>query len=183
MAADIQTSDNRRTVRKLVVATAAMFAFGYALVPLYNVFCEVTGVNGKTGRISAAQAEATAVDRSRLLTVQFVTSTAAGMPWEFHPEVKQVQVHPGEVKEVRFVARNISNRAIVGQAVPSVAPGTAARYFQKTECFCFTRQPLAAREEKTMPVRFIVDPALPPEVSTLTLSYTFFHAPETAARD
>lgn len=183
MAADRQVQATRRTVRKLLLATAAMFGFGYALVPLYDVFCDITGLNGKTERITAMQAAGMQVDRNRLVTVEFVTSTEAGLPWEFRPLVNKIQVHPGEEKEVEFVARNISDRAVVGQAVPSVAPGPAARYFQKTECFCFTRQPLAARESKSMPVRFLIDPALPADVSTVTLSYTFFHSPETASRD
>ena len=171
----------RRTVRKLLLATVAMFGFGYALVPLYDVFCTITGLNGKTGRTNVEAAAAKSVDTDRLVTVEFVTSTDAGVPWQFKPVVKKVQVHLGEMKEVEFIARNQSNRAVTGQAVPSVAPGKAARFFKKTECFCFTRQRLAAWEEKRMPVRFIVDPALPQSVTTVTLSYTFFNVPETAA--
>ncbi|MGQ0658491.1 MAG: cytochrome c oxidase assembly protein [Chromatiales bacterium] len=178
-----QGQGTRRTVRRLLFATVAMFGFGYALVPLYDVFCTITGVNGKTGRVSAEQASAQRVDTNRLVTVQFTTATNTGLPWEFKPVVNELQVHPGEVKEVEFVARNQSNRAMTGQAVPSVAPGSAARFFKKTECFCFTRQHLAAREEKRMPVRFVVDPALPKTLGTLTLSYTFFSVPETASAD
>jgi len=175
---------NRRTTLKLAAVTLAMFAFGFVVMPpMYRAFCEITGLNGKTERISAAQAAAMSVDRSRVVTVEFVTSVASGMPWEFRPEVNKLRVHPGEVAEANFFARNMLGQTSVGQAVPSVAPNSAARYFQKTECFCFTRQPLAAKEEKKMPVRFVVDPALPPEVTTVTLSYTFFTAPETAAND
>ncbi len=175
---------NRRTTLKLAAVTMAMFAFGFVVMPpMYRVFCEITGLNGKTERISATQAAAMSVDRSRVVTVEFVTSVASGMPWEFRPEVSKLQVHPGEVAEANFYARNMLGHTSVGQAVPSVAPNSAARYFQKTECFCFTRQPLAAKEERKMPVRFVVDPALPPEVTTVTLSYTFFTAPETAAND
>lgn len=177
-----QRRNNRRTVTKLVVVTAAMFVFGFVVMPpMYRAFCEITGLNGKTERVSAATAAAMTIDRSRVVTVEFITSVASGMAWEFVPEIRRVQVHPGEVTEANFVARNLLPHGTVGQAVPSVAPNSAARYFQKTECFCFTRQPLAAKEEKRMPVRFVVDPALPREVGTVTLSYTFFSAPETAS--
>jgi len=171
----------RRTVRKLLVATAVMFGFGYALVPLYDVFCTITGLNGKTGRMSAGETAALRVDTERVVTVEFITSTNSGLPWEFRPVVDRVVVHPGELKEVEFIARNQWSRAVTGQAIPSVAPGAAARYFKKTECFCFRRQHLAAREEKRLPVRFVIDPALPTTIDTVTLSYTFFNAPATAA--
>lgn len=171
----------RRTVRRLLIATAVMFGFGYALVPLYDVFCTITGLNGKTGRMSAGEAAGQRVDTGRVVTVEFITSTNTGLPWEFRSVVDSVQVHPGELKEVEFIARNQSSRAVTGQAIPSVAPGMAARYLKKTECFCFRRQHLAAREEKRMPVRFVIDPALPQTVDTVTLSYTFFDAPATAA--
>lgn len=167
---------------KLTLVTAGMFAFGFVVMPpMYRAFCEITGLNGKTERVSEAAAAAMKVDRSRTVTVEFLTSVASGMAWEFAPEVRRMQVHPGEIYEANFLARNKLPQATVGQAVPSVAPNSAARYFQKTECFCFTRQPLAAKEEKRMPVRFVLDPALPKEVGTVTLSYTFFNAPETAA--
>jgi cytochrome c oxidase assembly protein subunit 11 len=177
-----QRQNTHRTVTKLTLVTAGMFAFGFVVMPpMYRAFCEITGLNGKTERVSEADAAAMKVDRSRVVTVEFITSVASGVAWEFEPEVRRMEVHPGEVMEAHFVARNLLPQTTVGQAVPSVAPNTAARYFQKTECFCFTRQPLAAKEEKRMPVRFVVDPALPKEVGTVTLSYTFFSAPETAA--
>ena len=178
-----QQRETRRTVWKLGLVTLGMFAFGFVVMPpMYSAFCKITGLNGKTERITAAQAETMTVDSSRLVTIEFVTSVAAGMPWEFRPMVNRMTVHPGETAQAMFVARNKLPVASVGQAVPSLAPNTAARYFQKTECFCFTRQSLAAKEEKEMPVRFVVDPALPAEVSTVTLSYTFFSVPETAAK-
>ena len=172
---------NRRTVTRLLLATTVMFAFGYALVPLYNVFCEVTGLNGKTGRLSAAQAAATQVDDGRLVTVEFVTSVDAGMPWEFKPMVNKIKVHPGAETQVEFEATNYAQYAVTGNAVPSVAPNTAARYFNKTECFCFRQQALGAGESRTMPVRFVVDPKLPAHVEVLTLGYTFFEAITTSA--
>lgn len=182
---DIEQKRNAtRTVWKLVGVTIAMFAFGFVVMPpMYNVFCAITGLNGKTERVTAAQAAAMKVDNSRWVTVEFMTNVAAGMPWEFRPEVQRMQVHPGQLSLAYFDAKNMKDRAIVGQAVPSLAPNIVARYFQKTECFCFNRQPLAAKEEKRMPVRFVIDPAMPREINTVTLSYTFFNAPETASND
>ena len=172
---------NRRTVIKLVLATAVMFSFGYALVPIYNVFCAVTGLNGKTGRLTEAQAAALHPDETREITVEFVTNVDAQLPWDFKPLVKKVVVHPGVETQVEFEVTNWSQSRIVGNAVPSVAPNTVARYFKKTECFCFTQQSLAAGETRTMPVRFIVDPRLPAEVAILSLGYTFFETPSSAA--
>ena len=177
----MQPKSNGRLVTKLVLLTAAMFGFGYALVPLYNVFCEVTGINGKTGRLSEAQAAALAPDDSREITVEFVTNVNAGLPWDFAPKIAKVKVHPGKVTAVDFGVANRSDQAMVGQAIPSVAPQQAARFFSKTECFCFTQQPLAGKEQKTMPVRFIIDPKLPRDIDTVTLSYTFFEAPPQTA--
>jgi cytochrome c oxidase assembly protein subunit 11 len=171
-----QNIATRRLVSKLMVLVLAMFGFGYLLVPLYSVFCEVTGLNGKTGRLSAAAAAATPLDNSRLVTVEFVTSVNSGFPWAFKPMVTRIQVHPGAETEVMFEAINQSAETIVGQAVPSVAPNTAARFFSKTECFCFTQQTLAAGEVKRMPVRFVVNPKLPHNIQTLTLGYTFFRS-------
>ncbi len=171
-----QKSANRRTVTKLALATCVMFSFGYALVPLYNVFCTVTGLNGKTGRLTEAQAAALPVDESRSVTVEFVTSVDAQMPWDFKPLVNKVVVHPGVETQVEFEVHNWDSGSIDGNAVPSVAPNTVAKYFKKTECFCFTQQTLAAGETRRMPVRFVVDPRLPPEVTVLTLGYTFFQS-------
>lgn len=165
---------NRNTVKRLVVVTVAMFGFGFALVPLYDVFCDITGLNGKTGRIEQEQALTTTVDMERVVTVEFITSVNEELPWEFRSVVRKMTVHPGEIGEAVFLVRNRSDADIVGQAVPSVVPGKAARYFNKTECFCFTRQPLKAGESKEMPMRFVVDPQLPKGITTLTLSYTFF---------
>ena len=165
---------NRRILAILLGLTAGMFAFGYALVPMYNVICEVTGLNGKTGRLSEQAAAAVGVDRNRTVTVEFITTVNENMPWEFHGEVKKMTVHPGEISQASFYAKNNADHAIVGQAIPSVSPGTAAKYFNKTECFCFSQQTLQAGEAKDMPVRFIVDPRLPDDIHTITLSYTFF---------
>lgn len=159
-----------------------MFAFGYALVPLYEVFCELTGVNGKTGRMEAKAMPANAVDRSRWVTVEFTSTVNQGMPWEFRPAVTRMRVHPGELATTAYFARNTTADTIVGQAVPSVAPNVAAAHFKKIECFCFTQQTLKGKEAKSMPVRFLVQPDLPREVKTVTLSYTFFNTDKVSAR-
>jgi len=155
--------------------TLAMFAFGFALVPLYDVFCDITGLNGKTGRVEAVALDGQ-VDLTRDITVQFVTSVNGALQWEFDAQTPRMTVHPGGVYEAFFTARNIASTATVGQAVPSVSPNAAAAHFNKTECFCFTRQSFAAGESKLMPVRFVVDRDLPEQVHTITLSYTFFDA-------
>lgn len=168
-----------RTTRRLLLAAGLMFGFGFALVPLYDVMCEAVGLNGKsanlTGAASAPQAAAgqpPAVGRE--VTVEFVANTNADLAWDFQPKVARMKVRVGETAEAVYVARNRAAHEVTGQAIPSVAPGVAAKHFQKIECFCFTEQKLAAGEQKDMPVRFRVDPNLPGEVRTLTLAYTFF---------
>lgn len=167
-----------RTAIKLLTVAIVMFGFGYALVPLYNVFCEITGLNGKTGTIAASEVNKLAVDENRLVTVQFDTNINGELPWQFKANSYQMTVHPGEVKDAVFVVENQSDETIVGQAIPSVAPGEASLYFNKTECFCFTQQTLAPHEKKEMLVRFVVDSNLPEKISTMTLSYTFFLIPD-----
>jgi cytochrome c oxidase assembly protein subunit 11 len=174
----------RRTGLKLAAVALGMFAFGYALVPLYSVICDVTGLNGKTGRIEA-QVEnqpGADVDTSRWVTVEFTGNSMSGLPWEFQPQQKTLRVHPGQIAAAYYEARNTTAEAITGQAVPSVAPNKAAMHFKKIECFCFTRQTLAAQETRLMPVRFVVDAKLPRDVHTVTLSYAFFNADQVSAR-
>lgn len=173
-------NDSKSVVTRLMFIVVAMFGFGFALVPIYDVFCEVTGLNGKTSG-KATLSEQMKVDDSRELTIEFVASLNANMPWEFTPATKTVKVNPGKSARIEYVARNTSDKAIIGHAVPSVAPGQAAPYFQKTECFCFTEQKLEAGEEKYMPVVFVVDPDIPDDVKVLTLSYTFFVKPGSQA--
>lgn len=176
MATETQLRATRRLVSKLALLVVAMFGFGYLLVPLYDVFCEVTGMNGKTGRLSVAQADRMSPDLTRRVTVEFVTSVNSGFPWNFKPMVSRVEVIPGKQMEVMFEVTNRTDDTAIGQAVPSVAPNEAARYFSKTECFCFTEQKLAPKETRQMPVRFIVDPRLPKNIESLTLGYTFFRS-------
>lgn len=170
---------NRKLVAGLSVLTLAMFGFGYALVPLYDVFCEITGLGGKTGRLSAEVVEQTEADINRTVTVEFITNVNAALPWNFRPKIAKVEVNPGKETLVYFEAINNESHEIVGHAVPSVAPNTMAKYLNKTECFCFTQQILGPGETKDMPVKFVVDPNLPAHIKTLTLAYTFFEAQET----
>lgn len=172
--ADKHQTSLGRLVAKLAAAVVGMFAFGFLLVPLYDVFCEMTGLNGKTGgRYQYEEAEV-AVDESRELTVQFTASNNAGMAWEFRPMQHQVTLHPGELVEVKFYARNPTGERMIAQAVPSVVPFKSADYLHKTECFCFTQQILEAGEEVEMPLLFFIDRDVPADVSKMTLSYTLF---------
>lgn len=171
---------NRRVGLKLAGVALGMFVFGYALVPLYDVFCDVTGLNGKTGRAEATASDT--IDQDRWVTVEFTGNSMSGLPWEFQPLQKSVRVHPGEVAVAYYEARNTVSEAITGQAVPSVAPNKAATYFKKIECFCFSQQQLKAGEQKVMPVRFVVSADLPKEVGTVTLSYAFFNADQISAK-
>lgn len=168
--------DNKKVTRNLLFVVVVMFGFGFALVPLYDVFCDITGLNGKTGE-QFVSAEPIQIDTSREIKVEFLANLNAEMPWEFEPLTNVVKVHPGEAARIEYVARNKTNRDIVGQAVPSVSPGLAAAHFQKTECFCFTEQVLKAGEEKIMPVVFMIDPSVDEDVREVTLSYTFFIKP------
>jgi len=173
--------DNGRLARKLAIFAVAMVAFGFLLVPLYRVYCTVTGENDTTiRRIAYGDAVKQKTDASRWVTVEFVATTSGTLPWEFSPESPRLRVHPGDLVLTRFHARNVADRAIVGQAIPTITPGEAAGHFHKIECFCFTRQPLAPGEAKEMPLQFQVDAQLPADISTLTLAYTFFEAPDTA---
>ena len=163
----------KKTVKKLMLIVFGMFGFGFAMVPLYDVFCDITGLNGKTSNVAASY-DAVSIDTERTITVQFLTRTAKGIPWRFEPMINEVKVHPGERKVVTFYAKNESVKDIIGQAVPSVSPGRAAIYFQKIECFCFNNQPLKASEDVEMGLQFYVDVDLPDDVSTITLSYTLY---------
>jgi len=164
---------NSKVIKKLVLVVFTMFGFGFALVPLYDVFCDITGLNGKTNDVGVAYAN-DGIDTSRTVKVQFITRMAKGIPWQFEPESNEISVHPGEIHFVNFYAKNESQHDIIGQAVPSVSPGLAAGYFQKIECFCFTQQPLKAGEAVEMGLQFYVDVDLPAEINTLTLSYTLY---------
>ena len=164
----------RRGVWRLCLIPVLMFGFGYLMVPIYDVFCDITGLNGKTGSLSMAEAGKLAVDAERLVKVEFLSTLNQQAAWEFSPAAPSMMVHPGRTYTASYVAVNQLDRPMVGQAVPSVAPAKASTYFSKTECFCFTRQEFAPNEEKQLPLVFVVDPALPDDIATVTLSYTFF---------
>ncbi len=170
-----QRKDSRTLVGRLLIMAVAMFGFGFLLVPVYNAFCEVTGLGGKTNRVAATSAD-TIVDSSREITLEFVTVINAYAPWDFDSKVKKMTVHPGGLYEAYFVASNLTDNIKIAQAVPSVTPQQAAKYFRKLDCFCFTTQEFAARERKEMAVRFVIDSDLPDYIDTITLSYTFFDA-------
>jgi cytochrome c oxidase assembly protein subunit 11 len=162
-----------RTVYKSALVVVAMFAFVFVvMVPLYNVLCDVLGINGKTGgRYEAAEI---IVDESRSVTVQFIATNNADMPWDFGPSETMMSVNPGAVNNTVFLARNPKAEAMIAQAIPSISPSRAAQYFHKTECFCFEQQPLGGGEAAEMPLQFIVDQDLPKDIRTITLSYTIF---------
>lgn len=170
---------NRRAAVALGAVVLGMFGFGYALVPLYEALCELTGLNGTTRRLDASVTLNARVDESREVTVQFLGATN-GLPWDFYPLTKSVRVHPGQATPVEFYARNRGRTPMNGTAVHSVSPSEGARYFVKTDCFCFNEQRLGAGESQIMPVRFVVSSHLPHTVSTMTLAYTFFRTPTAA---
>jgi cytochrome c oxidase assembly protein subunit 11 len=168
----VSTSRNAGIVKLVGVALAA-FAFTFALVPLYRIACEkVFGVRLEKGPVAAAD-KAHGGD-ARWVTVEFDGGVNSKLPWAFRPEQLRMRVHPGQLYEAKYFARNTGDHAIVGNAVPSLAPARASGYFSKTECFCFTAQTLQPGESRDMPVRFIVDPALPADINTITLSYAFY---------
>ena len=178
LAASVLRSDNLRMVGKLVVVALVMFAFGYALVPVYRSICSALGINvlsvserAATGS-SGTLAQNSQVDASRTITVEF-DANARG-PWQFRPAQRSIDVHPGQMVSVMYEFRNLQDRAMVAQAIPSYAPKQAEPHFNKLECFCFTEHTLAPGESRQWPVVFVIDPRLPADVKTITLSYTFF---------
>ncbi|MGV3741719.1 MAG: cytochrome c oxidase assembly protein [Burkholderiaceae bacterium] len=164
---------NSQMFGKLIVVAVLMFGFGYALVPIYKKICEITGINILTPKdVTIEEVKNTQVDTSRTITVEFDANVQG--PWRFRPTVSSVEVHPGEMTQVVYEVVNTQARAIDGQAIPSYAPQQVAAHFKKVECFCFQQQTLGPNEAKQMPVVFFVDAALPKDVKTITLSYTFF---------
>jgi len=171
IAPDERTAANYRLLRKLLIVACAMFGFGFALVPLYETICEATGIRSIL-RPDPFPAN-TQVDAARSITVELDANTH-DLAWSFRPVRRSIEIHPGELATVIYEVRNLQDRAVVGQAVPSYGPQLAAQYFKKIECFCFRQQTLAPGETRAMPVVFIIDPGLPRDINTVTLSYTFF---------
>ncbi|MDR5902295.1 cytochrome c oxidase assembly protein [Halomonas icarae] len=163
----------RRTVARTLFALAGMFVFAFALVPLYDVFCEVTGLNGKVDTQGQALV-AEEVDQTRAVTVQFVTRTSAGLPWNLEVETRQIRVHPGQSTEVGFAFHNTADSAVWGRAVPSVTPARANLHLRKLACFCFEEQRLQAGERIELPLIFQLTRDLPADVNTVTLVYTLY---------
>ncbi|HYO27172.1 MAG TPA: cytochrome c oxidase assembly protein [Azonexus sp.] len=176
---------HRPLVIRLLLMVLAASLFAFAMVPLYNVLCEVTGFNGKTGGQGVirdgfgagglqAAAPTIAVDTSRTIRIEFTGTVMPGLPWDMRPLTTQLDIHPGELQQVSYLVRNTSDRTITGQAVPSVTPGQAAQHFDKIECFCFEQQTLAPGESQEMPLAFIVKPEVDRDIAHITLSYAFF---------
>lgn len=171
---------NRKLTRSLWIFAAGSFAFGFALVPLYRVLCDVTGYGDRTKLTRAAVAtESVAVDRT--ITVEFVSAAPTYGDWEFRPAAGDMKVQPGRLYEAKFYAKNLRSQAVTGLAVPSIAPLSATQYLHKTECFCFTPQHFEGQEGRDMTVRFIVDPQLPGNLDRVTLAYSMFDAPQKVA--
>ena len=168
-------ASSKKTFRTIALVSAGSFVFAFSMVPLYRIACEkVFGI--KLEQVAAGEAKLAGIEENvaRTVTIEFDGTVNSKLPWAFAPQQLTMQVHPGRMYEANYLARNTADHAIVGNAAPSVAPSVASTYFNKTECFCFTEQLLQAGEERAMPVRFVVDPALPDYVTTITLSYTFF---------
>lgn len=169
-----QPKSNRALIARLVLMAAGSFAFGFALVPLYDVFCDVTGIGTREQLSRAATPDTSAPDLDRVVVVEFTASVPDSGRWDFAPVVSSMEVHPGKLYEARYSARNLADHDVTGQAVPSITPLRASRYFRKTECFCFTPQKFARDEKRDLLVRFVVDRELPPGIDRLTLSYAFY---------
>ncbi len=163
---------NRSLTLRLLAWAIGMFGFGFLLVPLYDVFCEITGFGGRTNSEAVTVAESP--DESRSIRIEFVTQTNEYAPWEFSADVPSMDVYPGKLYFATFTAKNLTGDDKVAQAVPSVAPTSASGHFRKIDCFCFTSQAFAANETRELPLQFIVDPDLPDYVDTITLQYTMF---------
>ena len=173
--------ENRSLTGRLLIMAAAMFGFGFLLVPLYDVFCEITGFGGRTNA-EAVSVEETP-DLSREIRIEFVTTINSYAPFELEADTDSMVVHPGQMYFATFTTRNLADEVKVAQAVPSVSPSSAAEHFVKIECFCFTSQEFAGGEQRAMPLQFIVNPELPDYVDTITLQYTFFDTARVASND
>jgi cytochrome c oxidase assembly protein subunit 11 len=172
---------DRKLIKALLIMIAGSFAFGWALVPLYDVLCRATGIGNaeaKAGRSAVAES----IDPNREVTIEFIADPASVGSFDFRPKVAAMRIHPGKLYDAAFFAKNLTGEAAVAQAVPSISPTGTAKYFHKTECFCFSPQKFAGGEGRDLPVRFIVDPELPRNVDKLTLAYTIYDATQSATR-
>ncbi|MFW1677276.1 cytochrome c oxidase assembly protein [Pontibacter sp. JAM-7] len=169
-----QQARTKRTLFYSLFGCLAMFGFGFALVPLYDVFCDITGLNGKVELQAVAAPLPGQIDRSREVKLQLTAVNNEAMPWGFRPAQAQTRLHPGQLLQTAYIAHNPTGRYMIAQAIPSVSPSEAAPYVQKVNCFCFDRQPLSAAEQKEMPLLLSISPELPAHIHTITLSYTLF---------
>ena len=175
----MQNQSTRGVCVKLGLVAIAMFGFAlFVMPPLYDLFCDITGLNGKTSGAYNGDVGEVGIDTSREIKVQFIATNNEGMPWDFRPEIASIRVHPGEETVVNYLAHNPTDRHMTAQAVPSVVPYKAASYFHKTECFCFNQQPLDGGQSAELGLSFIVDKDIPKQVNTITLSYTLFDISE-----
>jgi cytochrome c oxidase assembly protein subunit 11 len=165
---------HRSLTWKLLAFAAGSFGFGFALVPLYNVICGVTGVGDQSALLRKAKIAAEHPDPNRTITIEFLGDAGGAGQWDFRPVKREIEVHPGKLYSAEFFAHNLTGQAVVVQAIPSIAPSKVAAYFHKTECFCFSPQHFTVNEQRDMPVRFIIDPSIPSYVDRITLSYTFY---------
>lgn len=170
MSQEQRENDNKVMTKKLLVVVIIMVAFGFAMVPLYDVFCQITGLNGKVNGLAVYEEQEP--DMSREIKIQFMTINKGDMPWDFRPVQTEIMVNPGKEYEVLFAVKNRTGKRMIGQAIPSFSPNLTAQYFNKTECFCFNQQTLAAGESEEMPMRFFVDKDIPKRYDTITLAYT-----------
>jgi cytochrome c oxidase assembly protein subunit 11 len=168
-----------RVAGKMLLLTVTMFGFGYLMVPMYNIICDITGLNGKTGRVSVAEADASKkLNEERQIIVEFTSNVNQSGSWIFRPDVKSMVVKPGVLYHASYYAENLMDASVTAQATPSVTPFTAAKYFNKTECFCFVQQLFEPLGSMHMPLTFVIDPDIPVNIDRVTLSYTFFRSPD-----
>jgi cytochrome c oxidase assembly protein subunit 11 len=177
-AAQERQNNNQRLALRLGLVALFFVGFGFAMVPLYDAFCQWTGLNGKTNSAPLAADQNTQVDLTRSVKVEFLSHTMPGVGLQFKAEQFSMRVHPGEITHINYTVKNTSGRVFVGQAVPSVTPAAATQYFEKLECFCFAQQTFQPGESRSMPVVFVVNPKMDRDLGTVTLSYTFFEAPK-----
>ena len=177
-----KNAENRSLVARLLVAAGSMFLFGFALVPLYDIFCEVTGIRSPIVASDASQIEEQP-QLSRTIRLEMIANTNGTAPWEFAPSQDTADVQTGVMQDVTYSARNLAGRALIGVATPDIRPAEAAKYFRKVECFCFDEQSFEANETRDLMVRFYIEPDLPAHIDTITLAYTMFAGPESVTNN
>jgi cytochrome c oxidase assembly protein subunit 11 len=171
----VTKKSHKRIIITLLGVTIGMFAFGFALVPIYNSLCNALGINGKvTQAVATNSARPSQVNKERMVTVEFVATINSALPWAFYPKTAKIKVHPGEISKLAFYAENKTDHRMTVQAIPSITPAVAAKYLKKTECFCFTQQTLNGHEAMDLPLLFHLDTDLPENIKTITLAYTLF---------